>query len=358
MVALCGWLASCGKPAVPTAEFVRQVVAIPAVAGSGASVEQYHGEIRARDETTLSFRVGGKLVERPVRLGDSVRRGQLLARLDDSDLARERSVASAALVSAESNLQFAAAQQARTRAEGAQGLAAPADVEQADNAAAAAAAARDSAVARLELAQRQVGYAELRADRDGVITREDSQPGQVIAAGQPLLGFAATAQREVVIDVPEGRRGGLERGSRLQVALPALPGRLYHATVRELAAAADSGSRTYAVKATLEDAGPEVALGMSADASVPGAAPSSPRIRVPSTALFHAGEKPAVWIVDTAAGRLALRPVSLASYVGREIELGSGVQPGEMVVIAGVHTLDASEKVVAVPPLHPDDGQP
>jgi len=350
-------LAGCGaRGAAPPPE-VRPVVALPAQAAQAAAAASYHGEIRARDEASLGFRVGGKLLDRRVRLGDTVRRGELLARLDGADLEREVAIDAANLDAADGHVVLAQAQLSRTGAEHGQGLAAATDLEQATDASTGALAARDGARARLELARQQLGYAELHADQDGVITREDAQPGQVVAAGQSIFGFAANAEREVVIDVPEAGRAALVRGSVLAVTLPALPGRTYRAQVRDVAAAADAASRTFTVKAVLNDAGPEVALGMSADAAVAGRAPASDQVSVPATAIFHDGERPAVWIVDPAAGKLALRPVVLGAYGGRSVAL-AGVKAGEMVVVAGVHTLQAADAVRVVAPLHPDDGQP
>jgi multidrug efflux system membrane fusion protein len=318
------------------------------------------GEVQARYATPLSFRIGGKLIERRVRLGDTVQNGQIVARLDPADTQKNAASAAAQLDAAQHRLVYAKQQLDRDRAQARENLIAQAQLEQTEDAYAAAAAQREQAAQQAALAKDQLQYATLVADHAGVITAEQADTGQNVSAGQAVYSLAWSGDVDVVCDVPENTLAALRIGQNANIALAALPGRTFTARVRELSPAADPQSRTWRAKLTLEQPGPDVRLGMTANVSFArdGGAPSNRSavsFTLPATALFHDGNAPAVWVVKGGSDVLELRRVQVARYDERTIEISQGLNDGERVVLQGVHTVTAGERVRPVAPLHPED---
>ncbi|MFM0220245.1 efflux RND transporter periplasmic adaptor subunit [Paraburkholderia caledonica] len=364
-LALAGVVAlnACSKKEAGAPE-PRPVVAVAVHAdGNTAPVTSLPGEVQARYSTPLSFRVGGKIVERRVRLGDVVRNGQIVARLDPADAQKNAASAQAQLAAAEHSYKYAKQQLDRDQAQAKENLIAPAQLEQTTNAYASAAAQRDQAAQQAALSKDQLQYTTLVADHAGVITAEQADTGQNVSAGQAVYNLAWSGEVDVVCDVPESALAGLAVGQTANVTLGALPGRKFTARVRELSPAADPQSRTYRAKLTLDNPGPDVRLGMTADIALSAPAPSSASgaqgqhgfIVLPATALFHDGTQPAVWVVRAADSMLELRRVTVARYNERTIVISQGLKDGEHVVLQGVHTVSAGEKVRAIAPLHPED---
>ncbi|CAB3724640.1 Multidrug resistance protein MdtA [Paraburkholderia sediminicola] len=371
-------LAACSKKEA-AAPAPRPVVAVAVHGdGSAAAAASLPGEVQARYSTPLSFRVGGKIIERRVRLGDVVKNGQIVARLDPADAQKNAASAQAQLEAAQHSLVYAKQQLDRDQAQAKENLIAPAQLEQTTNAYASAAAQRDQAAQQAALSKDQLQYTTLSADHAGVITAEQADTGQNVSAGQAVYNLAWSGDIDVVCDVPESALAALSVGQTAQVTLAALPGRSFKARVRELSPAADPQSRTYRAKLTLDNPGPDVRLGMTADIAL--AAPSTSdssansaatsaantaasengSFTVPATALFHDGTQPAVWVVraaDNAPGvdTLELRRVTVTRYNERTVVIGQGLKDGERVVLQGVHTVTAGEKVHVIPPLHPED---
>ena len=354
-LALAAAVAGCGREEAP-APAPRPVVAMPAQADASLPAWTLPGEVQARYSTPLSFRVGGKIVERQVRLGDSVTPGQVVAKLDPADAAKNAAAARAALSAAQHQLDYARQQLDRDRAQARENLIAATQLEQTRNAYAAALAQRDQAAQQAALAADQLNYTTLKADHAGVITAEQADTGQNVAAGTPVYQLAWSGDIDALCDVPESVLAGLAIGQRATVTLGPLPGQTFTAVLREIAPAADPQSRTYRAKLTLESPSPEVRLGMTANISFDNrSANGRATYTVPATALFHDGRDPAVWIVKPQEDTLELRRVQVLRYDARTVTLSHGVQAGERVVWQGVHTVSAGEKVRAVPPLHPED---
>ncbi len=356
-------LAACSKKEV-AAPAPRPVVAVAVHAdGNGISAASLPGEVQSRYSTPLSFRVGGKIVERRVRLGDVVKNGQIVARLDPADAQKNAATAQAQLAAAQHSLVYAKQQLDRDQAQAKENLIAPAQLEQTTNAYASAAAQRDQAAQQAALSKDQLQYTTLVADHAGVITAEQADTGQNVSAGQAVYNLAWTGDIDVVCDVPESALAALSVGQTARVTLAALPGRTFSARVRELSPAADPQSRTYRAKLTLDNPGPDVRLGMTADIALAPANPGASEAHsftVPATALFHDGPQPAVWVVragNNAPGvdTLELRRVTVTRYDERTIVIGQGLKDGERVVLQGVHTVSAGEKVHVIAPLHPED---
>ncbi|PQV46140.1 efflux RND transporter periplasmic adaptor subunit [Paraburkholderia sp. BL21I4N1] len=353
-------LTACSKKEVAE-NTPRPVVAVAVHAdGNAQQAASLPGEVQARYSTPLSFRVSGKIVERLVRLGDVVKNGQIVARLDPADQQKNAASAQAQLAAAEHSLVYAKQQLDRDQAQAKENLIAPAQLEQTTNAYASAAAQRDQAAQQAALSKDQLQYTTLAADHAGVITAEQADTGQNVSAGQAVYNLAWSGDIDVVCDVPESALAALSVGQTASVTLAALPGRKFSARVRELSPAADPHSRTYRAKLTLDNPGPDVRLGMTADIAL--AAPANGNANqnggaftVAATALFHDGTQPAVWIVRAADNALELRRVTVTRYNERTIVIGQGLKDGERVVLQGVHTVTAGEKVRVVAPLHPED---
>ncbi|QRN55978.1 efflux RND transporter periplasmic adaptor subunit [Dyella caseinilytica] len=347
-------LAGCGRKA-PEAETATPVIALPVQAADGATAGRFPGDVHARYEMPLSFRVGGQLSARYVNPGDVVKKGQALAQLDPADTNNQLAAAKAALEAAEHRLLFATQQRDRDEAQFKQNLISQLQLQQTQDTYASSLAGRDQAKQQYELAQNQSRYTTLVADHDGAITSRQADVGQVLTAGQEVFGFAWSGEREVYLDVPESRIDGITVGQQAKVTLPALPNHVFAAHVREVAPAADAQSRTYLVKLTIDQPSDALQLGMTADASLQANKPVAPGIDIPATALFHQGEHPAVWVVRPADATLELRPVTIMRYGERDVLISDGLKAGERVVMQGVHTVSAGEKVAPIAPPHPED---
>jgi RND family efflux transporter MFP subunit len=355
-VILIAALAACGRKEAPPAA-PRPVVAVAAKADGDLPAATLPGQIEARYSTPLSFRVGGKIVERRVRLGDAVKAGQIVARLDPADASKNAASAAAQLEAAQHQLVYAKQQLDRDRAQAAENLIAPAQLEQTQNAYAAALAQRKQAAEQAALSTDQLRYTTLAADHAGVITSEQADTGQNVTAGQSVYTLAWSGDIDVACDVPEGALAAFAVGQSASVTLAALPGKTFAARVRELSPAADPQSRTWRAKLTLQAPTPEVRLGMTADVAFArtAAAPHEGVFTLPATALFHDNGHPAVWVVKAPENALELRRVEVARYGERTVTVTRGLTDGERVVWQGVHTVSAGEKVRAVAPLHPED---
>ncbi|HTV84683.1 MAG TPA: efflux RND transporter periplasmic adaptor subunit [Dyella sp.] len=347
-------LAGCHR-APPESNAAVPVIALPVQAAAQPSGGRFPGEVHARYEMPLSFRVGGQLVSRAVDTGDTVKQGQALAQLDPKDAADQLSAAQAALAAAEHRLLWATQQRDRDEAQFKQNLISQQQLEQTQDAYASALAGRDQAKQQWQLAQNQSRYTTLVADHDGVITSRQAEVGQVLAAGQQVFGFAWSGEREVYVDVPESRIGDVTVGQPASVTLPAVPGRVFDAHVREVSPLADAQSRTYRVKLTLDPSAAALPLGMTAEVALHARPVAGAMVSIPATALFHQGEHPAVWVVSPTDSTLALRPVVVVRYGERDVLIDGGLKAGERIVMQGVHTVSAGEKVVPIAPPHPED---
>ena len=339
-------LSGCTK-APPAEEPVRAVRTQTVQPGSSSMVHEYAAEIRARSESRLGFRVGGKLVERMVNLGDRVKAGQPLARLDAGDLRLGQDAARAAAQAAKVQLELAEADYQRYKALRDQGFISNAELERRDTTLKAAKAQYEQARAQSGVQENQAGYALLLADGPGVVTAVEAEPGAVLAAGTPVLRVALDGPRDAVFSVPEDQVDGLRalaaRPGALQLRLwgdarPALP-----LALREVAAAADAVTRTFLVKADVGAA--QVRLGQTATVLLAGPAAATPAIKLPLAAVFEQGGRSQVWVVDRGTMTLKRQAVGIAGAEGNQALIQSGLAAGQVVVTAGVHVLNEGQKV-------------
>lgn len=326
----------------------RPVLVTQPSGGAQAALSAYPGEIRAREESELSFRVGGNLVERNVDVGAQVRRGEVLAVLDAQDLALQAQAAQAQLAAAEADLARARGDRDRFARLVDEQLVSRSAYEAQVAAFKAAEGRARAARSQLAVARNQAGYARLRAPRDGVIASREAEVGQVLAPGQTVFTLAADGAREVVISLPEGRIREFAIGQPVVVELWNAPERRYPGTVREISPSADPRTRTYAARVALSDeAAKAVELGQSARVYVQekgaGAALSVPLSAIqrgPSGAT-------AVWVVD-AGGNLRSRPVTLGRYGENSVPVLKGLGPDDWVVAAGGHLLREGQPATPV----------
>ncbi len=341
-------LTACSRSEAP-AEPVRAVRTMTIGTGSAAASNEYAAEVRARTESRLGFRVGGKLVRRPVELGEVVKPGQLLAQLDGADLQLAQDAAQAALRAAQANLDQAAVDLKRARELQAQQFVGVAEVDRRETALKAAQATLEQARAQASAQGNQAAYTRLLADAAGVITSVDAEPGAVLAAGTPVLRLAHDGPRDVVFSVPEDRLPALRalrgKAGALQVQLwggDAATATPIAATVREVAAAADASTRTFLVKADVGRA--DVRLGQTATVRVPGAAREGV-VRLPLAAVLEQGGRSVVWVLDAQAMTVDTRAVQIAGADARQVVVSAGLAAGAEVVTAGAHALTQGQKV-------------
>jgi RND family efflux transporter MFP subunit len=335
-------LAGCDAYTAPAPKSERPVKVQRVTFEEGNTAREFVGVVRARYETDLGFRVAGKVVKRVVNVGDRVKIGDVVARLDPQDLTLQVESAEAELAAATSSLAQASADYQRSATLQARGYASVADFDRKK-------AAKDEAEARLErarrsldLARNQLGYADLKADADGVITATLAEPGQVVAVGQAVARLAHHGEKEAVIALPETWLAEARR-SKAIVRLWADRDRSFDARLRELSPQADTATRTYAARFTIQQADDAVAFGMTATVTLAGAADT--RIaRLPLSAILNRGFGASVYAVDS-SGALVLRPVTVASFSEDAALVSSGIEEGDRVVTLGVQKLEAGLKV-------------
>jgi RND family efflux transporter MFP subunit len=345
LLAVVPFLAACDdrSPVVTAASRpvqVERVAYAPEIA-----TREFAGVVRARHETDLGFRVAGKIVTRIVNVGDRVKVGDVVARLDPQDLKLQLQSADAEVSAATSNLAQAAADALRYENLKSRGYASIADFERKT-------AAKDEAEGRMQRAQRaldlarnQLAYAELKADAEGVITATLAEPGQVVAVGQAVARLAHRGEMEAVVALPETWLDAARQADAV-VRLWAGPGRHYAAHLRELSPQADPATRTYAARFTIDDPDAAVALGMTANVHL--TQPADAMVaKVPLAAILNRGAGPSVFLVD-AAGVLERRPVTVASFTDVTALVTSGLTDGDEIVTLGVHMLEAGQKVRAI----------
>ena len=326
------FLSACSKPDTPPVLLERPALTQLVGALGGASERVYSGEIRARHEVSLGFRVGGKITQRLVEAGAVVKAGQLLARLDSNDAGLQANAAEAQFRLAETEVK-------RYRVLLSKNFVSQAALD-------AKEAALQALSAQAGLARNQSGYTTLVAAKSGVVMATFAEVGQVIAAGQAVVKLAEDGAREVAIAIPESDYANLKLGAPATVSLwssrsvDEQTGRL-----RELSPAADAASRTYAARVSLPDN--KLPLGMTAQVKFVSKNVVPSELLVPLTAIFQQGNHAAVWIV-TADHSVNLRPVQVAQFSDEGALISSGIKAGERIVSAGVHKIVAGEKIHAL----------
>ena len=346
-------LAGCSKEQ-PKAPEVRPVRTMTVTTEQGAGTAEFSGDVRPRIESRLGFRVPGKITVRLVDVGATVKKGQVLARLDPTDLALAQQSAQAQLSGAKTDRDLAAADLKRYSELFAKGFISAAEQQRHQANYDGAQARYEQATAGYRNQANQAAYATLEADADGVVTGVDAEVGQVVSAGQPVVRVAQTAEKEVVVGIPEDQVDTLRKSPDVSVKLWADQPRSIPGKVREIAPAADPLTRTYTVKISVPNPPPELKLGMTAVARFVrpggGAGSGGMGVRVPISALLQEQGKNVVWLYDAASQTVKPVPVTVGEPRDNVLLVTSGLAPGQTIVTAGVHLLKAGQKVMPMAP--------
>lgn len=325
-----------------TQETVRPAMVEQARPAS-AAFEAFPGDVRAREEAVLGFRVGGKIVKRLVDAGARVKRGELLAQLDPEDLRLQVAALQAQLVSAQTNLATQQGERDRYRNLLERKLVSQSLFDGKQNAFKAAEAELGQVRAQLDVGRNQAAYAQLRSPQDGVIAVRHAEAGQVVSAGQAVFTLAADGEREIAISLPERDIARFALGQPVLVELWSQRGVRVPGVIRELSPAADGMTRTYAARVSFDAESSGAQLGQSARvyAGEPGVAALS----VPLSAVTAEGQQAQIWVLDRATLQVRPAAVELGPYGESRVPVISGITPDDWVVIAGVHLLRAGQKV-------------
>ena len=330
-------------------EAPRPALVVQPGGGAQAAMSAYAGEVRAREESDLSFRVGGKLVRRDVDAGTRVKRGDVLAVLDAADLGLQAQASQAQLAAAEADLVRARGDRDRYAKLVDQQMVSRSAYDAQNAAYKAAEGQARAARAQADVARNQAGYAQLLAPRDGVIATRRAEAGQVVAAGQTIFTLAADDGREILISLPEGRIREFRVGQPVLVELWSTPGQPLPGAIREISPAADAQTRTFAARVNLAgDAAAAVELGQSARVYVQDTGPQA-ALSVPLSAVQRGSKgATAVWVVDPKTGKVKSQPVQLGRLGESDVPVLSGLKADDWVVAAGGHLLREGQVVSPV----------
>ena len=334
-------LAGCGSAPADGSAPRPAMVMLPQRADSAFVV--FPGEVRAREEIALGFRVSGKIARRLVDSGDRVHQGQLLAELDPDDLALQAQAARAVLGAAEADRDQARSELQRQRTLLERKLISTSLFEAREAAFKAAEARVGQARAQLEVARNQATYTALRASADGVIAQRLAEAGQVVAAGQSVFLLAADGEREVVISLPESSIDQYRVGMAVLISLWSAPDLRLPGRLRELSPAADSGARTYAARVQIEGDEPGIELGQSARAIFSDG--SGQALAGPLPAVTAAAGRYYVLVVEPTTNTVARREVSIGPFQDNSVPVTAGLEANQWVVAAGVHLLREGQTV-------------
>lgn len=306
-------------------------------------MDTYPGEVRARLEPELAFRIGGKVAKRLVEVGQRVKKDQPLAELDPQDVRLQLEAIRAQVAAAEANLQLVRAERDRYQKLLQRQLVSRSQYDNAENLYRSGEARLQQVRAEFDVANNQAGYAVLRASQDGVIAQRMVEVGQVVAAGQTVFTLAVDGEREVLINLPEQAFGRFKVGQVVAVELWSQPDQRFPGRIREMAPAADSRSRTFAARVAFSEGKVPAELGQSARVFIArdGAVP----LAVPLSALTAEKGQPYVWVVDPQTSRLKRTLVRVGAYGEKQVPILDGLQPGDWVVAAGVQVLREGQQV-------------
>ena len=341
-------LSACHPEAEANAPEVRPVrTVIVAVQPAGETVV-LTGHIEAENEAALGFRISGRMIERLVNVGDRVKPGQALARLDPQDEQNGLRSAQANLAAAQGQLTQARNNFERQRRLLERGVASRADFDQAQEGLQTAQARVDDAEAQLKIASDRLSFTELRADAAGTVTARGAEAGEVVQAGQMIVRIARQDGRDAVFDVPAQLLRSAPADAQITVHLAEEPSVTAEGRVREVGEQADPVTRTFQVKVGLTDPPPAMRLGSTVNGSVE--LNSAQVITIPASALTRSNQQPAVWIVDPSKLTVSLRNIEVSRYDPGNVVVGQGLDTGDIVVTAGVQALHPDQKIRLLAP--------
>ncbi|BAB53433.1 efflux RND transporter periplasmic adaptor subunit [Mesorhizobium japonicum] len=336
-------LAGCSQEKAEVKEIIRPVKVVEIAQAHDTRMLSYSGSVRARTESALAFRVNGKITERLVDIGQHVVPGDVLARIDPTDYDLSVKSAQAALDAAERQVETTELTRKRAEQLFTRNFAPKSQLEQATLAHDQAVATRDSARSSLDQAKNQVGYTDLKADRDGIVTAVNADVGQVVGSGTPVVSVAVDGEKEVLIAVPEMEIAEFKPGKSVKAGFWSDSTLALDGKVREVAGSADPQSRTFAVRVSLPN-DPRVLLGMTANIEA-SAANEKQLVSIPLSALAEKDSQSIVWTVDRGADTVHARPVKVAKFAADGVRVAEGLKPGDIVVAAGTQFMTENLRV-------------
>ncbi|HQN64658.1 MAG TPA: efflux RND transporter periplasmic adaptor subunit [Methylophilus sp.] len=335
-------LSACEKPMEPPAPPRPALVIVAGETDLNQSMVLV-GEVKSRYESNQAFRISGKIIERKVEIGAQVKKGQVLARLDAADSRFNVAAATADVRATEANYALAKSEVERQRQLVSKRFITASALDKYEAELKTAEARVNQAKAQAAVSGNQSLYTTLVADRDGVITQIRAEPGQVVEAGEVIAQVVDTRQVEVLVAVPESRMANVKVGKQAMINLWADRSNTYQGTVREIAPAADSTTRTFNVRVKFDMPDDKVLLGMTA--GVRFADITDAEIVVPNSAVTQKNGQTLVWVVDKSSIANP-RPVTIGDFTEQGVAIKQGVQTGEMIAIVGVHTLIRGQRVI------------
>jgi len=343
LIVIAGVLVSCKPDTKIEAPEIRPVRTVTVARGEAAETVVLTGHVQAEDEPALAFRIGGRMIERPVNVGDRVEARQVLAKLDPENELNELRSAESALVAAQGQLTYARGDFERQRQLLANGHTPRARFDQSQNALQNAQSQVDNTEAQLRIARDRVSWTTLTADAAGTVTARGAEPGEVVQAGQMIVRLARQGGRDAVFDVPAQLLRSAPGDSEITVKLSDDPSVMATGRVREVAPQADAVTRTFEVKVGLSDPPDAMRLGATVTGSVQ--LESEPVIAIPASALTEFNRQPAVWIVDPKGLTVSLRNVEMLRHDPGTVVIAQGLDTGDIVVTAGSQALHPGQKI-------------
>jgi RND family efflux transporter MFP subunit len=328
------------KESVPEVRPVRTTTVGKVDAGGTVTLT---GNVQAQNEINLAFRIDGRLIERTVDVGDIVRPGQLIARLDPQNEESNLQTVRAQVAGANARLLEARSNYERMRDLVSDAAVSRAQFEQAEAVLRSAESQLDALNGQLGLAQNRLGYTRQVSDVAGVVTARGPEPGEVVAPGRMVVQVAREGARDAVFDVPGRIKDAAPKNPEITVTLADDPRVKALGRVREIAPRADPVTGTFAVRVRLIDPPPAMRLGSTVTGTM--RLPVALAIELPASALVRADGRTAVWVVDPAASTVSLRSIELAAGSASTVQVAKGLNPGDIVVIAGVQALRPGQKV-------------
>lgn len=336
-------LLACSREEDKAEPEIRPVRAVTIEKREAGDNIQLAGIVESQVQVDLAFRIGGRLTERPVNVGDTIKAGQLIARLDPTDERNGLRAAEAALVAATGQLSEARINYDRQRHLYERQIAARVAFERAEQVFTTAQAAVKAAEAQVGIASQRLDDTELYADAPGVVTARGAEPGEVVQPGRMIVQIARDEGKDAVFNVPPNIRGASQPDPEVTVSLSLSPDVTAMGRVREIAPRADAATGTFRVRVGLIDPPAEMRLGSTVIGRATFARHAG--IELPASALTSRDGQPTVWVVDPKAMTVALRSIGVARFNSGSVVVSEGVAPGELVVTAGVQALRPGQKV-------------
>ena len=342
-LAALGLLSSCNRAAEPPAPEIRPVRTITVDKRNAGDSIQLTGSVQAQTETNLAFRIDGRMLERSVGVGDTIQPGQLVARLDAQNEESSLQAAQAQLVAARARLSEARNNFERFRDLVAENAVSRASFEQAESGMKTAESQVETAQTQVTLGQNRLSYTRLVSDVAGVVTAQGAEPGEVVGAGRMIVQVAREGTRDAVFDVPGRVKDAVTSSAAMTVALTSDPKVTATGVVREVAPRADPVTGTFRVRFRIDKPPAAMRLGSTVSGRMKLAA--APSIEIPPSAVSRADRQTAVWVVDPKTGTVSVRNIEVRSSDPVRVEVASGLNPGDIVVTAGVQALRPGQKV-------------